>query len=129
MLVSHSLASFLQHNCLTSNSHTACHDYSLPLEVAEHIDFVIPTVQPNVKIVKVPIRQDIQPLSKRDNNITSNAANASNSNVLSGCDTRIVPSCLKALYNMTYTPKMAANNSVGVGKYKYSCVTGFVLAN
>ncbi|KAF5310892.1 hypothetical protein D9619_008189 [Psilocybe cf. subviscida] len=103
-----------------SDEHAACHNYSLPLEVAEHVDFVMPTIQPNVNIVKVPIGRGVQPLlplSRRDANVTSNAANVSTSNVLSGCNTQIVPSCLKALYNMTYTPKMAANNSVGVVSY------------
>lgn len=106
----------------------ACHEYSLPAGVAEHVDFVTPTVQPNVKLVKTmnhgpPMskslqrRSDIQLLATRSND----AVNGS----LAGCDTAVVPSCLKTLYNMTYTPRATANNTFGIGSLSTAVIEAY----
>ncbi|KAF8965082.1 subtilisin-like protein [Flammula alnicola] len=98
--------------------HVACHDYSLPVGVAEHVDFVTPTVQPNAKLVGSSMQRRQASISGR--NLHSRALDArSNVSVntggsLAGCDTAVVPSCLRTLYNMTYTPNATDRNTFGI---------------
>ncbi|TFK38001.1 peptidase S8/S53 domain-containing protein [Crucibulum laeve] len=91
------------------DEHVACHSYSLPSHVAPHVDFVTPTVQPNVKLstTRKRFRAD-RPVS-----LQSRASQGSVT-APTGCDTLVVPDCLKALYNMTYTPKATDRNTIGI---------------
>lgn len=90
-----------------------CQNYSLPAQVAEHVDFVVPTVQPNIKLVKSANEQ--RSLSRRNPPLQARAGSAIPSGSLAGCDTAVVPSCLKTLYNMGYTPKATNRNTFGIG--------------
>ncbi|KAF8905279.1 Pro-kumamolisin, activation domain-containing protein [Gymnopilus junonius] len=98
--------------------HVACHEYSLPAGVAEHVDFVTPTVQGNVKLVKAANHFPPQSnsLKKRAvaQTLSSTPSNNTTDGSLAGCDTAVVPSCLKTLYNITYTPKATALNTFGI---------------
>lgn len=93
-------------------------NYSLPLELHDHIDVVTPTtyfgttramratsfVQPKIQAVEED--QDVDVGSFVD------AA------VPSSCKTTITPACLIALYNTTgYVPKATASNSLGIAGY------------
>jgi len=89
-----------------------CQNYSLPAQVAEHVDFVVPTVQQNIKLVKSSNKQ--RSLSRR-NPLRKRAGSAIPSGSLAGCDTAVVPSCLKTLYNMSYTPKATDRNTFAIG--------------
>ena len=100
----------------------ACSEYSLPERIAEHIEMVAPTIQPNVKLVTLATPVDrttksiyrrtvLEGLQTRSTNTSATTAPGS----LEGCDTTIVPNCLKTLYNMTYTPKATDRNTFGIG--------------
>jgi tripeptidyl-peptidase-1 len=97
-----------------------CHNYSLPAQVAEHVDFVVPTIQPNIKLVKSSKTQlsipHNHPLQARDLNIL-NVGSAIPSGSLAGCDTAVLPACLKTLYNMSYSPKATDRNTFGIGSF------------
>ncbi|KDR80277.1 hypothetical protein GALMADRAFT_153925 [Galerina marginata CBS 339.88] len=99
--------------------HVTCHEYSLPARVVEHVDFIIPTIQPNVKLVKSnspgfkASKARRNPLSRDVEIRSTNVQNVS----LAGCDTTVVPSCLRTLYNMTYTPKATDRNTFGIVSY------------
>ena len=94
----------------------ACHNYSIPAAIAPHVDFVLPTVQPNSKLVKVQSRDELtrRQLSPRtDVDPTTIGVNSS----LVGSGTLVVPGCLKTLYNITYTPNATDRNTFGIGTY------------
>ncbi|KJA23155.1 hypothetical protein HYPSUDRAFT_201701 [Hypholoma sublateritium FD-334 SS-4] len=96
--------------------HVACHNYSIPAYIAPHIDFVLPTVQPNTRLVKVQNRDGFarRQLSPAPNvNPTTIGLNGS----LVGCDTLVVPGCLKTLYNVTYTPNATDRNTFGIASF------------
>ncbi|PPQ78612.1 hypothetical protein CVT25_010576 [Psilocybe cyanescens] len=102
--------------------HVACHEYSLPAGIAEHIDIITPTVQSNTKLVKSggsrrpessKYRRSIAP---QHQNIEARASVTTNGS-LAGCDTAVVPSCLQTLYNMTYTPNATDRNTFGIVTY------------
>jgi tripeptidyl-peptidase I len=45
-----------------------------------------------------------------------------------GCDVATTPDCLKALYNMTYTPKATDRNTLGIGKSYFGyAMIGFLM--
>ncbi|KJA23154.1 hypothetical protein HYPSUDRAFT_40323 [Hypholoma sublateritium FD-334 SS-4] len=91
--------------------HVACHNYSIPAAIAAHVDFVLPTVQSNVKLVKVQKRNVLTRRQSVDP--TTIGVNGS----LVGCDTLVVPGCLKTLYNMTYKAKATDRNTFGIVSY------------
>ena len=83
----------------------ACDSYSLPHDIAEVVDIITPTVQPNVKLTRV-------------NRLISSGKRAESNGAFNGpigCDEAITPDCLKALYNMTYTPTATDRNTLGIG--------------
>ena len=90
-----------------------CQNYSLPAQVAEHVDFVVPTVQKNIKLANSLNKK--RSLSRRDSPLQARAGSAIPSGSLAGCDTAVVPSCLKTLYNMSYTPKATDRNTFAIG--------------
>ncbi|KIM47038.1 hypothetical protein M413DRAFT_268272 [Hebeloma cylindrosporum] len=92
-----------------------CQNYSLPAQVAEHVDFVVPTVQPGIKLVKSEKKR--RSLARRDLPVQArdlNVGRAIPPGSLTGCDTAVVPACLKTLYNMSYTPKATDRNTFGI---------------
>jgi len=102
----------------------ACHNYSLPVGVAKHVDFVMPTVQPRIKLttgVKPPSKGGLHPrfegrtVNPRSTVVSPFSVGQNGS--LVGCDTSVTPGCLKTIYNMTYTPKATDKNSFGISKY------------
>lgn len=44
-----------------------------------------------------------------------------NSSDLSNCSLNMTPACVKALYNIEYTPVATANNSFGIGARGIYC--------
>lgn len=95
----------------------AVHNYSIPAAIAPHVDFVLPTVQSDIKLVKVQKRNGLARRQSVDP--TSIGANGS----LVGCDTMVVPGCLKTLYNMTYKAKATDRNTFGIGASSWiSCI-------
>ncbi|KAF9557637.1 subtilisin-like protein [Agrocybe pediades] len=103
--------------------HVACHNYSLPVHVAKHVDFVVPTIQPHIKLSTNNdyVRNSLQPrmagtsIIRRSSTIAPLPSTQTRS--LTGCDKMITPNCLKTLYNMSYTPKATDKNTFGITSY------------
>lgn len=91
----------------------ACDSYSLPRSIAEVVDIVTPTVQPNVNLAD--LQSNAMSRRSLDHQKASRGA-VVNSTAPTGCDTNVTPDCLRALYNMTYTPQATDKNSFAIGE-------------
>ncbi|KAL8835046.1 MAG: hypothetical protein Q9170_003474 [Blastenia crenularia] len=101
----------------SGQGHIACDEYSVPQSISRHIDFIMPTVHFDTKIID---RTDDNKMEKRDvdpthkpgspSNIAWNpkkgktiaAPNLPTPNIvynLANCNQYITPECLRALYN------------------------------
>ncbi|KAH9480397.1 Aorsin [Psilocybe cubensis] len=96
-----------------------CHNYSVPAHVQKHVDLIKPTIQFNHRI-------GANAMSKRFGGIgkpsIGNGPKKSNKAVtitptLSTCDKMITLDCLRALYNINYTPVATDKNSFGVVEF------------
>lgn len=119
----------------SGQGHIACDDYSVPESVEHHIDFIMPTVHFDTKIVGPP---DNEKLSKRDvppshkpgdpSNVawkpkkgkivaTPNANTPTPQVVfnLANCNQYITPDCLRALYN--FGNGTLSQSSYGIVEY------------
>ncbi|KAF4573648.1 hypothetical protein EYR36_008166 [Pleurotus pulmonarius] len=87
-----------------------CHSYQLPVDVGEHVDFIIPTVQHSLTVSAAP------PERHTDIRYKSNIRREPQGSAdFSRCHEAMTPDRLRALYNITYKPKTpAANNSFAV---------------
>lgn len=103
----------------SGQDHIACEDYSVPQEVSEHVDLIMPTVHFDTKIVHNPeqhqkkrdIPASLQPgnpdnawLPKKGKTIKGPGADpdvAPQPFDLTTCDTQITPDCLRALYSLS----------------------------
>ncbi|KAF5315002.1 hypothetical protein D9619_007273 [Psilocybe cf. subviscida] len=91
-----------------------CHNYSVPAHVREHIDLIRPTVQFNHRATpQNGLRKRMGGLGmpngrngpkKSDKAVTITPS-------LDNCDTLITLDCLRALYDVNYTPVATAKNS------------------
>ena len=93
---------------------TGCHSYSVPGYLRQHIDLIKPTVHFNH-------RPAANALQKRNGDLTArNGPKQANVAVtitpsLENCDKIITLDCLRALYNINYTPISTDKNSFGIG--------------
>lgn len=95
-----------------------CHNYSVPAHVRRHIDLIRPTVQFNHRVTSENgLRKRMGGLGmpngrngpkKSDKAVTITPS-------LDSCDTLITLDCLRALYDVAYTPVATAKNSYGIG--------------
>lgn len=98
--------------------------YSLPRILHDHIAVVTPSTHfghPKPQH-KTSFIQRIEGVFSGDVDrvtilATNNAAADDNLAVNSTCNSQITPSCLNALYNISYTPVSTKNNSLGVAGY------------
>lgn len=97
--------------------------YSLPSILHDHVTVVTPSTyfgHPK-PLHKTSFIQSIEGVLSEDvdkpANFATNAPNPSNSTVDPICNDQITPSCLNALYNISYTPVSTGNNSLGVAGY------------
>ena len=113
--------------------HVACEDYSVPQDVSEHIDLIMPTVHFDTKIITNPeqrrkkrnIPASLQPgnpsnawLPKKGKTIKGPGAApdiAPQPFDLSTCNTQITPDCLRALYS--FPNGTLAKSSYGIVEY------------
>ncbi|KAM3084009.1 vesicle formation at the endoplasmic reticulum [Clarireedia jacksonii] len=80
--------------------------YSVPDEIAHHIDLISPTTYFGKTVANVPTltRMEATPPTKRS--------------VDAACQTSITPTCLKELYNVgNYTPKVSSGSKIGFGSF------------
>ncbi|KAL9599924.1 MAG: hypothetical protein Q9219_003486 [cf. Caloplaca sp. 3 TL-2023] len=117
----------------SGQGHIACDEYSVPQSLSKHIDFVMPTVHFDTKIVD---RSDEEKLKKRDVDPTHKPGNPSNIGWkpkkgktiaspqlptpavvfnLANCNQYITPECLRALYN--FGNGTLAKSSYGIVEY------------
>jgi tripeptidyl-peptidase I len=99
-------------NALTSSYVVRTLEYSLPHELHDHIDVVLPTTYfgsvNNMKKTSIPMPQTPLTIAGSEDEVAS-------TNVSSSCTSNITPTCLRSLYNSsTYVPKATANNSLGI---------------
>lgn len=116
----------------TGQKHIACDEYSVPRDVSQHIDLIMPTIHFDTKIVGDPERRKqkrdgiFRPGNTNDNGflpkkgptIIGPGANpdiAPQPFDLSTCNTQITPDCLRALYGF---PNGTLNkSSYGIVEY------------
>lgn len=89
---------------------SACQSYSIPDDVARHVDIITPTVQGNNKLSK-----SLTPAERQFKTRQTTSSAPTTGTGTTECDTAITPECLKVLYNMTYTPQATDRNSFGIG--------------
>lgn len=99
---------------------TACDEYHLPHNVAPHVEIVLPSVHFDAIIEKRSSEQPARTvgLPGSGNGPKKGAATSPNTNSdLSTCDEEITVDCLKALYNISYTPVSGDTNTYGIGLF------------
>ena len=98
--------------------------YSLPSILHDHITVVTPSTyfgrpKPQHKTSFIQKTEDVPPGDADGAMIptTTNTYVNNNLTVSPTCDSQITPSCINALYNISYTPVSSKNNSLGVVGY------------
>ena len=114
----------------TGQKHIACDEYSIPEDISEHVDLIMPTIHFDTKIVGDPEQRKqkraFKPgdtgnngwLPKKGPTISGPGADpdvAPQPFDLSTCNTQITPDCLRALYN--FTNGTLAKSSYGIVEY------------
>ena len=113
----------------SGHQHVACDEYSLPQDVAEHVDLVMPTVHFDLRLDGQPkkVKRDVTPkkpgdpgngfLPKQGKIIQVPGAqpDAAVPFDTSNCNTQITPECLRALYGIPAAS--LAKSSFGIVEY------------
>ena len=116
----------------TGQKHIACEEYSVPQDVSQHIDLIMPTIHFDTKIVGDPEKRKqkrdgaFRPgdtsnngfLPKKGPTISGPGASpdvAPQPFSLTTCNTQITPDCLRALYN--FPNGTLAKSSYGIVEY------------
>ncbi|KAE9370750.1 subtilisin-like protein [Stipitochalara longipes BDJ] len=103
-------------NVQTGKDHLACDDYSVPVHLKEHIDFITPTIHFDATVKQKKHRRDLQTreMKVKPFPIIHPKPNAAPqpqvTYSLANCDQYITPDCLRALYNFT-------NGTLAVSSY------------
>lgn len=103
----------------TGAEQIGCHNYSVPVNIKEHIDLVKPSVQFNHRIganLKAKRFGGIGMPSAGNGPKTTNKAITITPS-LDTCDQIITLDCLRALYNINYTPVATDKNSFGIVEF------------
>lgn len=108
----------------TGKEQIGCQSYSVPTHISEHVDLIRPTVHfkhtPSASASKNELqKRTAMRLKSHHNSPSSNlqvAAASKGSDDLSQCSQLITLDCLRALYNINYTPTQSDKNSYGIGK-------------
>jgi tripeptidyl-peptidase-1 len=100
----------------TGIRHVACEEYFIPSDVFQHLDLITPTIYFNRHHSKRRtgkiISTGLSPLKA-----TSPRATPLVEQGTEDCDSTITPDCLRALYDMNYTPQATDQNSYGIVEY------------
>lgn len=114
----------------TGKIHVACDEYSLPIDVRRHVDFVLPSVHFDTKIGS---RDEVhERLSTRETHrvrigdpqangwLPKNVQGIDKSDLhyrLDWCDQQTTPACLRALYDIPTNEEAIEGNSFGVAEF------------
>lgn len=80
--------------------------YSVPDDVAEHIELISPTTYFGKTVANAPTK------------VTKRTTSPSKVNVDAACSTSITPKCIKELYNIgNYTPSVSSGSRIGFGSF------------
>ncbi|KAF7935098.1 uncharacterized protein EAE98_003143 [Botrytis deweyae] len=80
--------------------------YSVPDDVAEHIELISPTTYFGKTVANVPTK------------VTKRTTSPSKVTVDAACSTSITPKCIKELYNIgDYTPSVSSGSRIGFGSF------------
>lgn len=115
----------------TKTPHVACEEYSLPHGLAEHIDFITPTVHfdsmtkrhdkrttPEKRTISPGTDKSVgKPNSPSLPKLGTWLANGAPSSALSTCNKVITPDCLRALYDFPVGSKALNKNAYGIVEY------------
>ncbi|KAF8645563.1 hypothetical protein AX16_007736 [Volvariella volvacea WC 439] len=104
----------------TGQRHVGAESYSVPEDIAEHIDFITPSVHFDVVIKPQPQARASRPpqrLGYKASPKTSNLTDNKLFNDLKDCHQQITPACLQALYGFLYDPISPKRNSFGIVEY------------
>ena len=100
----------------TGKTHLACDEYSVPLDLRDHIDFITPTVQFDAIVKTRPRKRDggdpdghgkagSKPVhgSKKGASISASVLSETmRKNSTINCNTYVTPDCLRALYKFPH---------------------------
>ncbi|KAF9046283.1 subtilisin-like protein [Panaeolus papilionaceus] len=96
-----------------------CHNYSVPAHIRRHIDLIRPTVQFNQRPSPLALQKRGgglgMPSLRNGPKKSSKAVTITPS--LENCDQMITLDCLRALYNVDYTPVATSKNSYGIVEF------------
>ena len=97
-----------------------CHNYSLPSYLREHIDLIRPTVHFNHRPSPNALLKRTGGLGRPSSGRGPKQANfpVGITPALETCDQVITLDCLRALYNINYTPKSTDKNTFGIGSLR-----------
>ncbi|KAI0093129.1 subtilisin-like protein [Irpex rosettiformis] len=116
---------YVYNHTLEDVQHVRCAlGYHIPEHLAEHIDFITPTIHFNSAASQVRSnlkrRRTAAAMLVRQAGLPRSADVDNIENIASGiehCDTHITPDCLRALYNFSFAPQATEKNSFGIVEY------------
>ncbi|KAJ6624427.1 subtilisin-like protein [Mycena sp. CBHHK59/15] len=92
-----------------------CHNYSVPAHISKHIELIQPTVHFNYRVAAP--RSQKRSVNTPFSNLKTNGVKVNVPPSLTSCDEFITPDCLRALYNIHYTPRETKKNSFGIVEF------------
>ncbi|KAJ7698737.1 peptidase S8/S53 domain-containing protein [Mycena rosella] len=105
----------------SGKEHVACDEYQLPAHIVPHIQMIQPTIDFNAILGKRAASTSTHiTLGQPGAGTVSPKLAATVSAIFSdldNCHQQITPTCLRALYGISYLPIAAAKNSLGIVEY------------
>ncbi|EIN12224.1 subtilisin-like protein [Punctularia strigosozonata HHB-11173 SS5] len=100
----------------------SCPSYSVPEQIREHVDLITPTVHFNHVMRSEPLHKRSGDGSRMGQPSAHTGPKTNGQKVkitpnLATCDQFITPDCLRALYNVHYTPIATKKNSYGIVEF------------
>jgi tripeptidyl-peptidase-1 len=114
----------------TGKTHVACDEYSLPLDIREHVDFILPSVHFDSRIgprsggrdrLKAREADRVRIGDPQSDGWLPKAGQWTDKSdlhhELAGCDQQTTPECLRALYGIPVNEEAVEGNSFGVAEF------------
>jgi tripeptidyl-peptidase-1 len=114
----------------TGKTHVACDEYSLPLDIRKHVDFILPSVHFDSRIgprsegrdrLKAREADRVRIGDPQSDGWLPKAGQWTDKSdlhhELAGCDQQTTPECLRALYGIPVNEEAVEGNSFGVAEF------------